>query len=76
MTEYPEYNPLDDMEQLPALSELEQLQEDYSELREKAKKYLSDLRLLYQFEELFRTFGSLTYEEQTAKNNILNNYKK
>jgi len=35
MTEYPEYNPLDEMEYLPPLSELEQLQEDYSELRKK-----------------------------------------
>jgi len=35
MTEYPEYNPLDELEDLPPLSELEQLQEDYSELRKK-----------------------------------------
>jgi len=46
MTEYPEYNPLDDMEDLPPLSELEQLQEDYYELRKKhnkAKKIVKEL---------------------------------
>jgi len=35
MTEHSEYNQLDEMEDLPPLSELEQLQEDYSELRKK-----------------------------------------
>lgn len=29
----PDYNPLDEMEQLPPFTELEQLQEDYAELR-------------------------------------------
>jgi len=46
MTEYPEYNPLDEMEYLPPLSELEQLQEDYSELRKKyaeVKKTVEEL---------------------------------
>jgi len=46
MTEYPEYNPLDEMEESPPLSELEQLQEDYSELRKKyneAKKTVEEL---------------------------------
>jgi hypothetical protein len=33
-----EYNPLDEMEDLPPLNELEQLQEDYSELRKKHDK--------------------------------------
>jgi len=41
MTEYPEYNPLDEMKDLPPLSELEQLQEDYSELRKKLDKVKS-----------------------------------
>lgn len=44
MTEYPEYNPVDGMEDLPPLSELEQLQEDYIELRNKLKKAKEQLK--------------------------------
>lgn len=48
MTESPEYNPLDKMEDLPPLSELEQLQEDYSELRKKLDKAKS---IIIEFQE-------------------------
>jgi cell division septum initiation protein DivIVA len=69
-----EYDPKDEMEDLPPLNELEQLQEDYSELRKKNKAMKEQLQKLAQFEESIRTFGFLSYEEQTEKNEILKQY--
>jgi len=46
MTEYPEYNPLDEAEQLPPLTELEEQQEWNQELRKKNefyKKQITDI---------------------------------
>jgi len=74
MTEYPEYNPLDDLEQLPKLTELEQQQEWNQDLLKRIQSQKSDLIKLKEIEESFKTFGFLSYEETTIKNNILNKY--
>ena len=44
MTEYPEYNPLDEMEDLPPLTELEEQQEWNQELLVKIKRAKKQLQ--------------------------------
>lgn len=74
MAEYPEYNPLDDLEQLSKLTELEQQQDWNQDLLKRIQSQKSDLIKLKEIEESFKTFGFLSYEETTIKNNILNKY--
>lgn len=66
-------NPINQTETEP-LTELEEQQEWNVELC--AKVHIMKLHLvkLKQLEESFRTFGFLSYDEQTEKNNILNKY--
>jgi len=66
-------NPINQTETEP-LTELEEQQEWNMELC--AKVHIMKLHLvkLKQLEESFRTFGFLTFDEQTEKNNILNKY--
>lgn len=66
-------NPINQTETEP-LTELEEQQEWNMELF--AKVHIMKLHLvkLKQLEESFRTFGFLTFDEQTEKNNILNKY--
>jgi len=68
-------NPINQEENEP-LSELEQLQDDYADAYKKVVKMRKQLKKLAGFEECIRTFGSLTYEQQTEKNEILNQYLK
>jgi len=68
-------NPINQEENEP-LSELEELQEWNAELIGKNIKMRIHLKKIAGFEECIRTFGSLTYEQQTEKNEILNQYLK
>ena len=56
------------------LSELQEQQIWNGELCEKIHKMKNDFKKLKDIEEMFKTFGRLTYEEITIKNNILNKY--
>lgn len=73
---YNDWNPNNPINQTEAepLTELEEQQEWNMELC--AKVHIMKLHLvkLKQLEESFRTFGFLSYDEQTEKNNILNKY--
>lgn len=69
-----DYNPLDEMEQLPPLTELEQQQEWNQDLLKRIQSQKNDLIKLKELEESFRTFGFLNYDEQMIKINILNKY--
>lgn len=44
--------------------------------RQRTAYKTAQLQKLAEFEECIRTFGSLTYEQQTEKNEILNQYNK
>lgn len=69
-----DYNPLDEMEQLPPLTELEQQQEWNQDLLKRIQSQKKDLIKLKEIEESFKTFGFLNYDEQMIKINILNKY--
>ncbi len=56
------------------LSELEEQQQWNAELFAKNVKMRYHLNKLAQFEESIRTFGFLSYKEQTEKNEILKQY--
>jgi len=68
-------NPINQEENEP-LSELEELQEWNAALVENNKKMRQQLKKLAEFEQTIITFGYLTYEETTEKNEILNQYLK
>lgn len=53
MIDYREYDPKDEMEDLPPLNELEQLQQDYSELR---KKHDDVKRIITEFGTISTAF--------------------
>lgn len=56
------------------LTELEEQQDWNMELCAKIHIMQNHLKKLKEIEESFKTFGFLSYEEQTEKNNILNKY--
>lgn len=56
------------------LTELEQQQDWNQDLLKRIQSQKSDLIKLKEIEESFKTFGFLSYEETTIKNNILNKY--
>lgn len=60
--------------QLPKQTELEQQQDWNQDLLKRIQSQKSDLIKLKEIEESFKTFGFLSYEETTIKNNILNKY--
>lgn len=66
-------NPFNKEENEP-LTELEEQQEWNMELCTKIHKMKNDLKKLKEIEEAFKTFGYLTFEETSEKNNILNKY--
>jgi hypothetical protein len=66
-------NPINQTENEP-LTELEKSEEWNMELCVKIAKMRNHLKKLKEIEESFKTFGFLSYEEQTEKNNILNKY--
>ncbi len=68
-------NPANQEENEP-LSELEELQEWNSNLLARNVKMRQQLKKLAEFEQTIITFGHLTYEQQTEKNEILNQYLK
>ena len=65
-----DYNPLDEMEQLPPLTELQEQQEWNQDLLKRIQSQKSDLIKLKEIEESFKTFGFLSYEETTIKNKV------
>lgn len=69
-----DYNPLDDMDQLPPLTELEEQQDWNQDLLKENRKLKSDLKNLKELEETLKTFGYLNFEEMRKKNSILNKY--
>jgi len=78
-------NPInqEENEPLSELTELEEMQLDIDCLKHQLKREnerlaykIQQLKRLAGFEECIRTFGSLTYEQQTEKNEILNQYLK
>jgi len=73
---YNEWNPGNpiNQEELPELTELEQLEDYNQDLVNKNARLRLELRKLKEIEESFKTFGFLSYEETTEKNNILNKY--
>jgi len=73
---YNEHNPINPInrEETEPLTELEQLEEYNQDLINKNARLRLDLRKLKEIEESFKTFGFLSYEETTIKNNILNKY--
>lgn len=76
MNTYTEHSPEApwNQEESTPLNELEQLEEYNQDLLNKNARLRLDLRKLKKIEESFRTFGYLSHEEQTEKNNILKNY--
>lgn len=81
MTEYPEYNPLDDLdeselEQLDEAVQFELLTDELTRTKQRLDYKIFQLQRLAKFEESIRTFGFLSYEEQTDKNEILKQYLK
>ena len=60
--------------ELPKQTELEQQQDWNKDLLKRIQSQKSDLIKLKEIEESFKTFGFLSYEETTIKNNILNKY--
>lgn len=78
MTEYPEYNPLDSMEDLPLNepNEIELLKYELNRAKQRIDYKIFQLQRLAQFESDFVTHGSLTYEQTLEKNEILNQYAK
>jgi len=73
-----EHNPIApwNQKETEPLTELEEQQEWNADLLKRNKEMKSQLQKLAEFEECIRTFGSLTYEQQTEKNEILNQYIK
>ena len=55
-------------------SELEEQQQWNLELNEKIHKMKNDFKILKDIEEMFTTLGTLTFEEQKQKIEILNKY--
>ena len=81
MDTYTEHNPLNPINQIEV--EIEQ-DEDELEITKNALKIQTkrlnykiwQLNKLAEIEESFKTFGFLSYEEQSEKNEILNQYVK
>jgi len=71
--EHNHINPINQKENEP-LTELEQQQDWNQDLLKRIQSQKSDLIKLKEIEESFKTFGFLSYEESTEKNNILNKY--
>ena len=73
---YNEHNPINpiNQEENEPLTELEEQQEWNMELCAKVHVMKLHLSKLKEIEESFKTFGFLSYEETTEKNNILNKY--
>lgn len=73
---YTEHNPINPInrEELPKQTELEQQQDWNQDLLKRIQSQKKDLIKLKEIEESFKTFGFLSYEESTEKNNILNKY--
>jgi len=76
-------NPINQEENEPELTEVEKMQLDidflksYSKLQIERLNYkTAQLKKLAGFEQTIITFGYLTYEETTEKNEILNQYLK
>ena len=75
--------PWNQEENEPELTEVEKMQLNIDNLKDRIKRdnqrlnyKIWQLKKLAGFEECIRTFGSLTYEQQTEKNEILNQYLK
>ena len=75
---YDTHSPLNpsNQEELPEAkySELEEQQDWNQELCKKIHKMKNDFKILKDIEEMFTTFGKLTFEEQKQKQEILNKY--
>jgi len=73
---YNEHNPINpiNQEENEPLTELQQLEEYNQDLLNKNARLRLEMRKLKEIEESFKTFGFLSYEETTIKNNILNKY--
>jgi len=73
---YNEWNPNNpiNQEELPKQTELQEQQDWNQDLLKRIQSQKSDLIKLKEIEESFKTFGFLSYEETTEKNNILNKY--
>ena len=76
-------NPINQEENEPELTEVEKMQLKIDNLKDRIKRdnqrlnyKIWQLKKLAGFEECIRTFGSLTYEQTTEKNEILNQYLK
>ena len=72
-TEHNPRNPINQEENEP-LTELQEQQDWNQDLLKRIHSQKSDLIKLKEIEESFKTFGFLSYEETTIKNNILNKY--
>lgn len=73
---YNEHNPNNpiNLEELKKQTELQEQQDWNQDLLKRIQSQKSDLIKLKEIEESFKTFGFLSYEESTLKNNILNKY--
>ena len=73
---YTDHNPINPInrEENEPLTELEQQQDWNQDLLKKIQSQKNNLIKLKEIEESFKTFGFLSYEESTEKNNILNKY--
>ena len=73
---YNEWNPNNPInwEELPKQTELQEQQDWNQDLLKRIQSQKKDLIKLKEIEESFKTFGFLSYEETTIKNNILNKY--
>ena len=66
-------NPINKEDNEP-LTKLEEQQNWNQDLLRSNKRFVADLKKLKEIEECFKTFGHLTFEEESEKNNILNKY--
>jgi len=73
---YNEWNPNNQInqEENEPLTELQEQQDWNQDLLKRIQSQKNDLIKLKEIEESFKTFGFLSYEETTIKNNILNKY--
>jgi len=67
-------NPINQPEIEVEYSELEEQQNWNMELCEKIALMKNDFKKLKEIEEMFTTFGKLTFDEQKQKDEILNKY--
>lgn len=66
----------EESEPLTEFNEVDFLKSQLKIQTERLNYKIWQLKKLAEFEECIRTFGSLTYEQQTEKNEILNQYLK